>query len=244
MAALSASANCTPSARWDVPITAKRFWPADCLLGPNIRIRLLRASCGGPELIEPDRRVDVIAQDGLAGLNVTGEQAFNRLPRTAPSSTFGLARGGPHVLNARVNACPSPTSFAACSLSTSCAVSISRSWRFFVPPAKQDHHRVPVLAEIHPVAGPEVNPVSKTPRPTPFTLDRCPKAIRWTAVVTFAAAVASRRPNHAADRVEEVLPIEILEHRHHFRRTAANAGGRRMPWAASTPAANGIATML
>src|SRR5262245_23266916 len=43
---------------------------------------------------------------------------------------------------------------------------------------------------------------SNTPAPTPLTLEKFPSSSRRSAVVTFAAAVASRLRNHAANGLE------------------------------------------
>ena len=53
----------------------------------------------------------------------------------------------------------------------------------------------PVLAEVDAIAESEVDSVSNTPTPTPFTFEKFPSSNRRTAVMIFAAAMASSAAN-------------------------------------------------
>ena len=67
---------------------------------------------------------------------------------------------------------------------------------------KQDDHGVAVPAEVDAVARSEIDAVLEDAATDTLTFDRFPSSMRRTLVVTFAAAVASRPPNHVANGLE------------------------------------------
>ncbi len=70
------------------------------------------------------------------------------------------------------------------------------------PAGEQNHDGVAILAEIDAIPRPEIIRYSNTPAPTPLTFEKFPSSSRRSAVVTLAAAGASRLRNQAANGLE------------------------------------------
>ena len=165
---------------------------------------LRRPLCASAQFLESDRRVDVVAQYRFSRVEVSSQETFDTFRRgSLRYLRSDLRRACTVSLNSRVRGMSLLLRF---SLFVVVPAVVSRRDVPILPllrsASEQNHDRVAVLAEIHAVTGAEIDPVSKTPAPTPLTFEKLPSSNRRIAVVTFAAAVASSARNHSANGFE------------------------------------------
>ena len=166
---------------------------------------LRRPFCPATQLLESDRRIDVVAKYRLPRVEISGEKAFDAFPQ----QLFPVFRG--------------PTRRRACTVSLNSRVrgislllrlallvvgpSVMRGRNVTVlpllrSPAEQNHDSVAVFAEIDPISGPEIDAVLEHASTDALDVREVPYLQCRSAVVTFAAAAASSLRNQVANGLD------------------------------------------
>ena len=166
--------------------------------GPNMRMRLFGRRAGRlAELLEADRRLDVVAQDRLAGVDIAGEHGVDAFAQQRFAECGSpLIRFCTSSLKFPVNAIVRLRSSrgrlaAACNPPTFPRLRDVALLALLGAARQQDHQRFAVAPEIHPVARPPIDPVFEHPLAHGFAFEMLPCSSRTIARETFARAVGS-----------------------------------------------------